>query len=141
MSGSGDELAGDADRVLVGVEDDVADLDRRRAELAGAVARRPPQHGAHPGDQLAQAVRLGDVVVGTDLEADDRVDLGALGGHHDDRHLAALAELPAHVDAADPRQHHVEQHEVGLDDVETVERLEAVGGDLDSEAFTLQADA
>ena len=38
----------------------------------------------------------------------------ALGRDHDDRHLAALAQLPAHVDAADPRQHHVEQHEVGL---------------------------
>ena len=35
-----------------------------------------------------------------------------------------------------PGQHHVEQHEVGLDDVEALERLEAVAGDLDAEALT-----
>ena len=61
-------LAGDGDRVLVGVERHVADRDRRRAELAGVVAGRPAQHGPHPGHELAQPVRLGDVVVGADLE-------------------------------------------------------------------------
>ena len=43
--------------------------------------------------------------------------------------------MPAHAG-----QHDVEQHEVGLDDVEAVERFEAVGRDLDAEAFTLEAD-
>ena len=39
-----------------------------------------------------------------------------------------------------PRQHHVEQHEVGPHDVEAVERLEAVGRHLDAEALAAQAD-
>ena len=106
--------------VLLGVERDVADLERRRrtSSVARSLAASRAQHGAHAGDQLAQPVRLGDVVVGADLEADDRVDLGALGRDHDDRHLALLAQLAAHVDARDLRQHHVEQHEVGLHAVE-----------------------
>ena len=37
-----------------------------------------------------------------------------------------LADLAAHVDARHLREHHVEQHEVGLDRVEQVERLGAV---------------
>jgi hypothetical protein len=53
------------------------------------VTERAPHHRPHPGDELADAVRLGDVVVGSDLEPDDGVDLAALRGHHDDRHLAA----------------------------------------------------
>ena len=38
-------------------------------------------------------------------------------------------------------QHDVEQHEVGRDRVEQVERLGAVLGDLHPEALALQADA
>ena len=37
-------------------------------------------------------------------------------------------------------QHHVEQHEVGVDGVEQVERLGAVAGHLDPEALALEAD-
>ena len=81
----------DGDAVLVGVEDHVADGKRRRPTAQTRrrrVDRRSAQHGTHAGDELADAVRLGDVVVGADLEPDDGVDLGALGGDHDDRHVA-----------------------------------------------------
>ena len=37
-------------------------------------------------------------------------------------------------------QHHVEQHEVGPDGVEQVERLGAVAGDLHPEPLALEAD-
>ena len=40
----------------------------------------------------------------------------------------------------DLRQHHVEQHEVGVDGVEQVEGLGAVAGDLHAEALAPQAD-
>ena len=70
----------------------VADLDRLVARAVDRlVDGRAAQHGAHAGHQLAEAVRLGDVVVGADLEPDDRVDLGALGGDHDDRDMRARA--------------------------------------------------
>ena len=46
-------------------------------------------HGADARDELAEAERLDDVVVGAELEADDAVDLLAPRGHHDDRHVAS----------------------------------------------------
>ena len=61
------------------------------ADPSVRAARRPPSgaDGPHPGHQLAQAVGLGHVVVGPDLEGDDGVDLGPLGRHHDDGHRRA----------------------------------------------------
>ena len=96
--------------------------------------------GTHSRHQLAHAVGLGDVVVGTHFQADNGVDLGTLGRHHDDRHLAALAQLTADVDATDLGQHHIQQNDVGLHDVESGKRLGPVDGHLDSEAFTGEPD-
>src|ERR1700722_14667706 len=45
-----------------------------------APAGPPPEHGAHAGHQLAEAVGLGHVVVGADLQPDDGIDLGPFGG-------------------------------------------------------------
>src|SRR5437764_12992915 len=51
---------------------------RRRHRLSA-------QHGADARKQLAQLTRLGEIVVGAELEADDAID-GARGcGQHDDR--------------------------------------------------------
>src|SRR6266581_4841908 len=73
---------------------------------------RATQHRVHAGEDLANREWLGDVVVGAKLETDDLVDLGVLGRDDDDRHAAALAKRAAEVEAAHPRQHQVEQHEV-----------------------------
>ena len=127
MSGSGTGSPRIDHLVALGVEGDVADLERLAAQLVAPRLVGPAaQHGPHAGHQLAQPVRLGDVVVGADLEPDDGVDLAALGRDHDDRHRRPAAELAAHVDAGHLRQHHVEQHEVRADGVEHVERLGAV---------------
>ncbi len=45
------------------------------------------QHGAHPRHDLARAERLGDVVVGPQLKADDPVGLLTPRRQHDDRDL------------------------------------------------------
>jgi hypothetical protein len=86
------------------------DLDRlgqrRAVELAAA------QLGAHAAEQLAHREGLGDVVVGADLEPDDLVDLGVLGGQEDDRHGAARAHVAADVEPARPRHHDVEDEQV-----------------------------
>ena len=114
---------------------------RRRPPVGGfAVAGRAAQDGPHPGHQLAEPVGLGDVVVGPDLEADHRVDLGALGRDHDDRHRRVGPDGPAHVDARQPGQHEVEEDEVGLDLGEEPERLGAVDGHGHVEALAGQSD-
>src|SRR2546421_268810 len=53
--------------------------------------RRPlPQQGLHARQQLAEAERLAQVVVGAELQAEDLVALHPLGGQHQDRSGPAL---------------------------------------------------
>ena len=60
-----------------------------------------------------QRKRLGDVVVRAQLERQNLVDLLILGGQHDDRHAARLADLAAGLDAVEHGQHDVHDDEVG----------------------------
>ena len=63
--------------------------------------------------QLGHLERLGDVVVGAELEADHLVDHLAARRQHDHRRLdAALAQLAADVEAAHARQHQVEEQQI-----------------------------
>ena len=92
------------------------DLELADAERLGrlSAAAGPAGHGADTRDELAEAERLDDVVVRPELEADDAVDLLALGGHDDDRHVRPGAQLPADGVAVHVGQPQVEKHEVGL---------------------------
>ena len=122
-----------------GIEPHVADLEHLTGLCHPGVLTSPTaQRRAHARHQLAQAERFGHVVVGADLESDDRVDLGVASGDHDDGHLRTRPKLPAHVDARDARQHDVEQDERGARRVEAGDRLGTVGRDLDAEAFALE---
>ena len=79
----------------------------------GGATGRAPQDGPDPGEQLAEAERLDHVIVRTELEPDDAVDLLALRGDDDDRDVRARAQLPAHLGAVDVGEAEVEQHEIG----------------------------
>ena len=70
------------------------------------------QHGAHPRKKLAGAEGLGEVVVGAQLEAEDAVDLLALGGKHDDRNHRLGADFPREGEPVLAGQAHVEEHQV-----------------------------
>ena len=59
------------------------------------------------------AERLSDVVVGTELQPDDLVDLGVTRGDHDDAHRTALPQLTAHLGTRYAGHHEVQQHDVG----------------------------
>ena len=72
-----------------------------------------PQYGPDPCEELAEAERLDDVVVCAELQADDPVDLLALGGDDDDRHVGAGAQQPADLGPVDVGEPEVEQHEIG----------------------------
>jgi hypothetical protein len=91
--------------------------------------------GGHPGAaqgrldaaaELAHREGLGDVVVGADLQPADLVGLASLRGQHDDRHLAAGAELAADFDAVQLGQHQVEDDQVEAPLLEAPQRLPAV---------------
>ena len=82
--------------------------------LLGAGAAGAAQHRPHPGHHLPGAERLGHVVVGAELQA--RHPVGFLGarGEHDDRDVAVPAEGAGHVQAVEPGQGEVQDHQVGV---------------------------
>ena len=102
------------------------------AGRVGQVAIRPPEQGLDPAQQLAQAVRLGQVVVRTQLEADDLVDLVVAGGQDEDRHLAARGtDASEDLEAVDAGQADVEHDEIGCLARGDLEPLLAGAGDAD----------
>jgi hypothetical protein len=78
---------------------------------------------AQARQQHAEAERLGDIVVGAGVEAENGVGVGVGAGQHDDRHLDAVAPhqpaglAPVHVGQAD-----VEQDGVVVVGLQAVER-------------------
>ena len=124
---------------LVGVDAQAADVDRLLVVVLGLGHPGAPQRGLHARAELAHRERLGDVVVGPELEPEHLVDLLRLGGEHDDRDGRALrAQALADLEPVHARQHQVEHHEVELLLVEARERLAAVGGLHDLVAVALQ---
>src|SRR5581483_7132816 len=122
------------DRLTIDRHDVTFDVHAHRTRLEHAVGATEvvgvgaaAQHRANAGDQLARGVRLGDVVVGAEFQPDDLVDLAVAGRHHDHRHTGFRPKLLAHVGAAHPRQHQVQQHDVGTGPVEFGERGGPVG--------------
>lgn len=73
----------------------------------------PAEDGPDPGLELSGAERLHDVVVGPELQPQDPVVLRGPGGEHDDGDLGLLADLPGNFESVHPRQHEVEEDEVG----------------------------
>ena len=124
-------MAGEVDLDRAEVDDGRRAVDRDC--LLGA-----PELGPDAGGQLAQAERLGDVVVGAELEADDLVELRVLGRQHQDRHARFGPDDPADLDPGQLGQHQVEQDEVRAFGAEREQGLATVGGGDDPEAVRLE---
>src|SRR3954451_12080151 len=109
--GDADLLLAQGDHAAAEVDLEVALVDRL---LVGRLADHPraPQRRLDPAAELAHREGLGYVVVGADLQPRDLVGLTSLRGQHDDRHLAARAQLAADFDPVQLGQHQVEDHEV-----------------------------
>ena len=99
------------------------------------------QDGLDTGDQLLGIKGLLHVVVGTQLEAQHLVEDLSLGGEHDDGRIRCGAHLPADLVAVDPRQHEVQQDEVGLIGPDRPEGGFPVAHDLRVETLLGQVEA
>ena len=100
------------------------DLQPAEAQQVGLGRTWPtPQDGSQAGKQLARLEGLGQIVVGPQLETDDAVHGVSARGQHQDRHVAARADLAAHIEPV-----HVGQHQVEDDRVEGVARLQGEPG-------------
>ena len=71
-----------------------------------------PQHRADPGVQHPALHGLDDVVVGAGLQPDHHVDVVAARGQQDDRQLVGAPDAPAHLEAVDAGQHHIQHDQV-----------------------------
>ena len=119
-AGELDGLARDGDLARLPVEHDVAELQgrgggRRRIDAA--------QHGLDPRRELARRERLGDVVVGADLEPGDAVALLVARRQHQDRDVRAGANGAAHVEPVLAGQADVEDDHARLHALEASERI------------------
>ncbi len=94
------------------IENDLAQGDRfvvsRRNGALTAQAR------LHAGEKLVKGKRLGDVVVGAQLECQNLVDLLILRGQHNDRDGTKLANLLASFDPVEHGQHYIEHDQIRL---------------------------
>jgi hypothetical protein len=88
-------------------------LDVVEAEDLRALDIAAAQPGADPGDQFLGRERLGDVVVGAGLQAEDHVDRVGLGRQHHDRDTGFHPDLATDLQPVLAGQHQVEQHQVG----------------------------
>src|SRR5437762_2023441 len=74
-----DLLLADMHLAPAGVDEQIAMAELLALDLP-ALGRRPAQDRLHARDELTRVERLGQVVVGSDLEADDLVDVLVAGG-------------------------------------------------------------
>ena len=73
---------------------------------------RAPQDAPHAGQHLAHRERLGDVVVGPEVQSGDRVVFGVLRraeDHRDLRRRGVVFQQPGHPEAAHFAHHDIEQ--------------------------------
>jgi hypothetical protein len=97
------------------------------------------QPGSDPGHQFGEPERLGDVVVGASIQADDDVRFLCTRGQHDDGKIWMLGSyLAAHIETVDVGQGEIEEDKVESDFVASLQRWVASGDVNDVEIFRSQ---
>ena len=100
----------------------------------------PAEQGSDAIAQLARVERLGQVVVGHQLQTDDLVHILIPGGEHKHGHSVARApQMAQNVKAVDPRQHPVEHHEFWRVRLQLDQRFLATGHGSHGEPLSLQS--
>ena len=88
---------------------------------------------------LAQVKRLGDVVIGADLEADDPVDDIVAARQHHDRHIGLHPDFPRQVQAVLPAgKREVEKDRVEIRLLHAQPHVASVAGATDAIPFVLE---
>ena len=96
---------------------------------------RAPQHGADASEQLLQVERLGDVIVGAELQPLHLVGLLAARRQDDDGHLARLPQHRAQIEAVEVGQRQVEHDQIGRRCTHIADGRLAVRDSVDAIAF------
>src|SRR5436190_1429839 len=88
---------------------------------------RTPQQRLDAGDQLTWAERLGEVVICSNSQAEDFVDLFSPRGEHDHIGIRKLPELAADLYTVHDRQHDVKHDEIWLTSARQIKRSAPIG--------------
>ncbi len=78
---------------------------------AGGGRCRAPQHRRHAEHELARGERLGQVVVGTQIEPGDPFRLVPSCGQHDNGNRVLPAEPSEHLEPVQPGEHEVKNEQ------------------------------
>src|SRR5665647_1638430 len=124
------------DRMAGHVDMQVADLELLRLRFVTAT-----QSGTHAGYELLGLERLQDIVVSAGLESDHDVDGVGARRQHDDRNTGLGTDPATHLDAVDPGQHEIQQHDVRATLAKQRHRRGSVGAVHDVQALVAQDDA
>ncbi len=82
-----------------------------RRLYGGTQLQISPQLGFHPGQHLDRIERLCDIVIRSEIKAQNLVGVLAFGGQENHRHVADAPDLGQCRDAVHLRHHHVQQHQ------------------------------
>ncbi len=95
-----------------------------------------------PGDELAGRERLGQVIVGTELEADDPIGLLVARRQDQDCHAPAAAKLLADVEPVEIRQAEIEDDDLRVVPLDRAESAFTglLADDLEAGAFEIGLD-
>ena len=110
----------------------MSSVDVGEAQDVGVRAAGAAQERAQPRMQLLERERLHEVVVRAGVEPGDAVADGVARGQHQHRRVVVgRPQAPADLEPVDVRHQHVQHDGVGGVQREAVERLGAVGRELD----------
>ena len=115
-----DFLALDQNLVAGDVDDQITEVEHLDGGLIGLMGTT--EQGANAGDELARRERLDEIIVGTELEADNTVLDLALGRQHDNGDIRGIANGAANALAGDLGEHKVEHNQVELMLLELLDR-------------------
>jgi len=119
----------------VEVHDHVPDL----VGFGGGGRASAAQNRFDASDELADAERFGDVVVGSQFQAEDFVKLGAPGAQHYYGNInASVAKVLAEVEAVHSGEHDVEEYQGRLFDGDGPQRVFGGVGQFDTEVLQFE---
>ena len=123
-------------RVTTDIDRQVTNRENLRSDVICASNASPDA-----GDKFFRLEGLDDVIIGPGLQPHDDVDRVRLCRQHDDRRARFGADRPADVYSVSPRQHKVEQNDIGLRRSEGVNSCISVGAENRVEPLAAKDDS